>query len=135
MRSTETHEACFVGLLRPSFERNTHLAIQTFDRPRYSIEQSVGLKIQRLVPLRILTASGGGDALYPVWIVPLWVPILLLAILPIMAMARRKKVPPGFCRRCGYDLRATTGICPECGQSASPDFPAPLPPLQPPTKL
>ncbi len=31
---------------------------------------------------------------------------------------RRLRRPPGTCRRCGYDLRASPGRCPECGSAA-----------------
>jgi hypothetical protein len=39
---------------------------------------------------------------------------ILLAYLLARPMLRRRHVP-GHCRACGYDLRASTGRCPECG--------------------
>ena len=54
------------------------------------------------------------------WIVPRWL-VLLPLTLPAWAWAfttlrRRRKAKRGLCANCGYDLRATPGRCPECGE-------------------
>jgi hypothetical protein len=47
---------------------------------------------------------------------PLWLPAVLYAIALITwARTSRVAVKVGFCRNCGYDLRATPDRCPECG--------------------
>lgn len=50
---------------------------------------------------------------------PLLVPIALFAILPAIKVSRwiRRdyRREHGLCLRCGYDLRGSTGRCPECG--------------------
>lgn len=47
--------------------------------------------------------------------------LFLLLGMPAIVQARRwlRTVPPGHCRRCGYDLRATEDRCPECGSPIS----------------
>ncbi|HEY8667490.1 MAG TPA: hypothetical protein VIL86_12545 [Tepidisphaeraceae bacterium] len=54
---------------------------------------------------------------------PLWFPGLLFAILPAIWLRRRrierKRNRVGFCKTCGYDLRATPLRCPECGTIAA----------------
>lgn len=49
---------------------------------------------------------------------PLWVFLLLLSPLPVASLIRRylrRRSTCDQCRKCGYDLRASTGQCPECG--------------------
>jgi hypothetical protein len=40
---------------------------------------------------------------------------LTWAVLAYRRERRRKRVMVGRCVKCGYDLRASTGRCPECG--------------------
>jgi hypothetical protein len=66
--------------------------------------------------------AGGGGVTQDRWsvAVPFWPLALALALLPLGREVRRRRVRRnnrlGLCPRCGYDLRATPGRCPECGQ-------------------
>ena len=56
------------------------------------------------------------------WGLPYWKLFLLLAAGPLLWACHRllpRRRPAGLCPRCGYDLRATPGRCPECGTSAA----------------
>jgi hypothetical protein len=56
-------------------------------------------------------------------VVPYWA-LALVTALPPSARARalvdrRRRQRSALCRRCGYDLRATPGRCPECGDAVA----------------
>ncbi|NLE59112.1 MAG: hypothetical protein GX616_12180 [Planctomycetes bacterium] len=54
-----------------------------------------------------------------VWL-PLWIPFLLVTVpTAILWLRSRGRIPPGNCRKCGYNLTGNvSGVCPECGESA-----------------
>ncbi len=48
--------------------------------------------------------------------VPLWAPLLAVAVPTFWLWRRDRPHPPGCCRNCGYDLTGTvSGVCSECG--------------------
>ena len=58
----------------------------------------------------------------PAWIIvtPLWFVLAAFGVLPTTWCIRRfshisRRRKPGLCTACGYDLRASTDRCPECG--------------------
>ena len=57
---------------------------------------------------------------------PLWIPVVFFGLMvgityaPIRRRRKRKKL--GLCVKCGYDLRASKGRCPECGEAFANDF-------------
>jgi len=61
------------------------------------------------------------------WSTPYWFLLLLFSLPPtlhvVLSRRRRRRRHLGLCPRCGYDLRATPGKCPECG-TISPAPPA-----------
>jgi len=67
-----------------------------------------------------------------------WWVVLVVGALPavrVLRVVRRyktlRRVNAGLCLRCGYDLRATPGRCPECGTAPAPqETVAPPPPAR-----
>jgi hypothetical protein len=64
--------------------------------------------------------------------IPLWAPVGLAAALPALRFAgwfrRRRRPTSGHCAKCDYDLRASSGRCPECGAAIPSAAPALMPP-------
>jgi hypothetical protein len=64
--------------------------------------------------------SGRGSDLIAAHVsVPCWLLVLLFAAGALgvewYVRRRQRRVTPGVCARCGYDLRASPERCPECG--------------------
>ncbi len=52
-------------------------------------------------------------------VIPLWIPALLAGVSTFILWRRSRRVPPGHCKACRYDLTGNvSGVCPECGTSA-----------------
>jgi len=52
---------------------------------------------------------------------PVWIPLMLVAIPTGVAFWRTGRKQPGHCRACRYDLTGnTSGRCPECGMEVAP---------------
>ena len=52
-------------------------------------------------------------------VLPLWIPFLLVAVPTACLWYRDRRIPPGHCRNCGYNLTGNvSGVCPECGEKA-----------------
>ncbi len=48
--------------------------------------------------------------------VPLWIPFILILVPSLHAWRVGRKIPPGCCRECRYNLTGNlSGVCPECG--------------------
>ena len=71
--------------------------------------------------------QAAGDPRYDCWFTNVGVPYYFLALLTGLLPAaearrrlrHRRRAKLRLCQRCGYDLRATPGRCPECGAVAA----------------
>lgn len=108
------------GEAGPRFSHST-LAPQAFAVARATFWQRLGFN---------RTDHAALDPAYPAWSrrsravrVPYWSLVLASGALPAWRLPRlwrtRRTVARGHCLACGYDLRATSGRCPECGTAAT----------------
>jgi hypothetical protein len=72
----------------------------------------------------LIAEPGVGPAKF--FAVPQWFVVVACAIFPTLwctrkveVYRRRSRQDGGFCAKCGYDLRATPNLCPECGTAAA----------------
>lgn len=87
--------------------------IRVQDAGRFRWDQAV------LVPLASRTPSRGP---FPVllYVIPGWILLTACAAAGGLLWRLDRRPRPGYCRCCGYDLRANvSGRCPECGATAS----------------
>lgn len=68
-----------------------------------------------IVLLANAAACGLGGNLLAILLVLVLDALFFLLVIRDLTM-RPKKIPPGICVGCGYDLRATPDRCPECGR-------------------
>jgi len=68
-----------------------------------------------------MTLKGGGIIMQRQTWIPYWPIAWLFAMPPAIAWqrhrVRQRRLRAGLCLRCGYDLRASAGRCPECGSA------------------
>ena len=51
-----------------------------------------------------------------IWVIPLWIPLAIASIPMFIIRDRSRRIPPGHCKTCRYDLTGNiSGVCPECG--------------------
>ena len=72
-----------------------------------------------LVPIVLISCCGPCVAMergygnWPLLALPAFLCLLIVSFAGLQRAEYRKRM--GLCRKCGYDLRATPGRCPECG--------------------
>ena len=96
-----------------------------FDGPIILIDTGSGLFISQVVSHRLVleTQISGATTVtsHEYLMMPLWPLIIVFAALPVIWLIKpRPQDRRRLCQTCGYDLRASSGRCPECGSEFSP---------------
>jgi hypothetical protein len=78
-----------------------------------------GFIVQKYQQYHFTWAAAGFTTNHRLIVVPYWAPAVVFGVLPAIGLVRWVfgigRYAKGMCRRCGYDLRASGEICPECG--------------------
>lgn len=91
---------------------------------------TLGFRADRGVTVRTWDRTTQTKPIDTKWtvVVPHGFPVLLTAILPAAwagaLLRRRRRKAHGLCLACGYDLRASSNRCPECGAAPTADEPS-----------
>jgi hypothetical protein len=107
--SYERYPAANFRFCLPRFERIDYPSRNALPAPRPPFPKSPGSYVAIFVP-----GMRGWQLT-----IPDWATLLAFTVLPAIWYWRYRlnRFPPGFCSICGYDLRATTDRCPECGKT------------------
>lgn len=92
------------------------LGVYPFDLREGPFDLAEGGEV--MVPVRLWEAQRRTGAVVPYWLLAALTavaPALWLYLRARRSSARRRS-RLGLCPTCGYDLRATRGKCPECGE-------------------
>jgi hypothetical protein len=98
-----THRGLTVALFEPTYPLRPL-------GPHFEWQQWQGIRFE--AP-ELVYYTGATCLLVPFWL------LFLIAALPtaLLFYLNRRKIPPGHCSGCEYDLRGIeSGICPECGK-------------------
>src|ERR1043166_984271 len=104
------------GLLSGTLFWETYPANDSGSAPYWSIWWNTEtLKV--VSPYGIRLPSRHSAFTIDVFFLPFWLPFVIVVIpTAILWHRHRRRIPPGHCAYCNYNLTGnTTGICPECG--------------------
>ena len=98
-----------------SYPHHLFLSLQDLavDQPKFQTLPAIPTRLDYL-DLRVERTSTS----WALWL-PHWIPILFLSAVPLWQLGTslriRRRISQHACVHCGYDLRASTDRCPECG--------------------
>jgi hypothetical protein len=123
LRSVVAPQVDFFIVISPSksyglgTEHGAIIGFLQLEQPQYRSNVSSDIQVVR-AGFRFLRITSGGMRRYNL-VVPFWFLTAVWLVPPLLWVARRNKIRRrrrnNLCVTCGYDLRASSGRCPECG--------------------